>query len=426
MDRKQFYYKRKVTANDLNEMQEYIQDAIRAVSADMGLWGSFSGLLLNQLVTPSTSITVDLGGAYSGSVGKRIAVPTQQTLDCSVDYLGATTYTDMASGYGRWLGIFLTYAEVESDPQVDGLGATVNFEIAESFALKVYKGSSDIVANKATLARPGTVTGEIKLGDVWMERDNPNIITADIDYTERQDLYRETILGTDVSGGTFKEFITSIAAVVNSIATSDLTVDSDIIPDTDAAYDLGSGAARFKDLNLSGDAAVQDISAREITVTDEINLPGAGKKLRSPYVSTADQLKRVIPWHAGSSGDSGTLTWEPSSTRVQNVVAGANWYIPIILPPGTTLIGVYLDCEAVNSNLGEITGTLKKHDYATPGDTTIGTAQSSSSTRSGVSITGLPVVIGDDGYYVMVVNCVSTGDKIYGMRIFFKTEYWPI
>ena len=77
----------------------------------------------------------------------------------------------------------------------------------------------------------------------------------------------------DYKGSIFGDDSTVLVNAVNSSINLDGTVKGNIIPDTDLAYDIGSGSARFNDLYLSGssiflgDAVINSVGTA-------VNLPG--------------------------------------------------------------------------------------------------------------------------------------------------------
>ncbi len=136
-DRVDFYFRQRVTEAELDLAFALLEKADRDLAADLNIYGIVSGAVPAPHA-PVPDLTVDLTAparAYD-NLGQRMFFGTGQTVDCAVDLVGIPT--DVATvGNERWLGIFLRFKRLLSDPRTDGNSQQVFFRRDESFELVV-------------------------------------------------------------------------------------------------------------------------------------------------------------------------------------------------------------------------------------------------------------------------------------------------
>jgi hypothetical protein len=182
-DRVDFYFRQRVTEAELDLAFVLLEKADRDLAADLNIYGIVSGAVPAPL-SPVPDLTVDLtapGRAYD-NLGQRMFFGTGQTVDCAVDLVGIPT--DVATvGNERWLGIFLRFKRLLSDPRTDGNSQQVFFRRDESFELVVRQAAEGAigVAPKAALQ-----ADELLLCDVRRRPGQTQILGSDLDSSRRQ------------------------------------------------------------------------------------------------------------------------------------------------------------------------------------------------------------------------------------------------
>jgi hypothetical protein len=160
-DRVDFYFRQRVTEAELDLAFALLEKADRDLAADLNIYGIVAGAVPAPH-SPVPDLTVGLTAparAYD-NLGQRMFFGTGQTVDCAVDLVGIPT--DVATvGNERWLGIFLRFKRLLSDPRTDGNSQQVFFRRDESFELVVRQAPEGAigVAPKAALQVLGYITG---------------------------------------------------------------------------------------------------------------------------------------------------------------------------------------------------------------------------------------------------------------------------
>jgi len=182
-DRTDFYFRQRVTEAELDVAFELLEKADRDLAADVGIYGIISGAEPTPHA-PVPDLTVDLtapGRAYD-NLGQRIFFGTGQIVDCSVDHAGLPTEVLLA-GQERWLGVFLRFERLLSDPRTDGNSQQVFFRRDESFEIVVRQGAP---AAAGVAAKVPLQPDELLICDVRRSNGQTQILAADIDSSRRQ------------------------------------------------------------------------------------------------------------------------------------------------------------------------------------------------------------------------------------------------
>jgi hypothetical protein len=182
-DRVDFFFRQRVTEAELDLAFELLEKADHNLASDLSVFGVIAGAIPTQHA-PLADLTLDLTGsarAYD-RLGQRIFFGTGQRVNLAVDLTGIPTEVPLA-GQERWVGVFLRFKRLKSDPRTDGNSQQVFFRQDESFELVVRQAPAGPI--NASL-RPALVDDELLLCDVKRKPGQTQILTADIDVTRRQ------------------------------------------------------------------------------------------------------------------------------------------------------------------------------------------------------------------------------------------------
>jgi hypothetical protein len=182
-DRADYYFRQKVTEAELDLGFELLEKADRNFAADLGIYGVVSGAVPAPH-SPVADLSIDLtapGRAYD-NLGQRIFFGTGQTVSCAVDLVGLPTDVSSA-GNERWLGVFLRFRRLLSDPRTDGNSQQVFFRRDESFELVVRQAPEGAVGSAPRVALQ---PDELLVCDVRRRPGQTQIVAADIEITRRQ------------------------------------------------------------------------------------------------------------------------------------------------------------------------------------------------------------------------------------------------
>lgn len=180
-DRLQYYFRQKVSEAELNLGFELLEEADRRLASDIGIVGILAGAVPVPH-EPVADMSIDLNApvrAYD-SLGQRIFIGTGQTVDCSVDFQGIPTKV-LVDGQARWLGVFLRFDRLNSDPRIDGNSAPLYFRQDESFKLIVRQGAAAAAPTKVPLA-----PDELLICDIYLKAGITQITRTYIDSSRRQ------------------------------------------------------------------------------------------------------------------------------------------------------------------------------------------------------------------------------------------------
>jgi hypothetical protein len=181
--RRDFFHRQRVTEAELDEAFTLLEQADRDLASDVGIHGVISGAVVVPH-SPVPDLTVDLtapGRAYD-RLGRRVFVAAGQTVDVSRDVNGLPTEVVQA-GQERWIGVYLRFARLMSDPRTDGNGQVVFWRRDEHFELVVRQGTA---APSGQAQRPPLAADELLLADIKRKFGQTAISAGDIDTARRQ------------------------------------------------------------------------------------------------------------------------------------------------------------------------------------------------------------------------------------------------
>ncbi|MCP3104245.1 hypothetical protein LZ198_35820 [Myxococcus sp. K15C18031901] len=182
-NRLDFFFRQRVTEAELDLAFSQLEQSDRNLASDLGVHGVISGAVPAPH-SPVANLSVDLtapGRAYD-NLGQRIFFGTGQTVDCAVDLSGIPTDVS-TSGSERWLGLFLRFTRLLSEPRTDGNSQQVYFRRDESFELVVRQAPEGPVGQAP---KPALQPDELLLCDVRRRPGQTQILAADLDTSRRQ------------------------------------------------------------------------------------------------------------------------------------------------------------------------------------------------------------------------------------------------
>lgn len=224
-DRRDYYFRQKVTEAELDAGFDELEQADRAITSDLGLIGVAVGMVVAQQVSPDLTVQVSGPGVIYDQTGQRITIPSTQNVNCAVDE-GALNTAVVTPGNSKILSIFAEFERALSDPRVDGNSATVYFVRAESFQFNVVAG---VEAGSPTA--PALRGDQILIADITLVHSQSTIVNGDISTTRRQWMFKTT--GIVVEKGSPEEALQALctflvtAGALNSIGA--LTGTSEIL-----------------------------------------------------------------------------------------------------------------------------------------------------------------------------------------------------
>ncbi len=178
-----FHFRQRVSEAELDLAFELLEQADRNLAADVRIYGVVSGAVPSPH-SPVANLSIDLSAPGCGydRLGQRVFFGTGQTVDCSVDLSGIPTDVSSA-GNVRWLGVFLRFRRLLSDPRTDGNSQQIYFRRDESFELVVRQAAE---GPSGTASRVALQADELLVCDVLRRPGQTQIIASDINTTRRQ------------------------------------------------------------------------------------------------------------------------------------------------------------------------------------------------------------------------------------------------
>lgn len=190
MNRKDFYFRQRVTEAELDAAFQDAEDADRKLAYDHA-YGVVSGAGVSQKAG-SPNISVDVAGpaVIYDKLGQRINFGSGQNVDLTVDSLGVSTAV-AGGANSKIVSVYAKFTRSLTDPRVDGNGATVYHSRAESFSFVVKQGT------EAVSPTPPALDSEyILLADVTRTFGQTSIVNANISTTRREHWAPQILGGT--------------------------------------------------------------------------------------------------------------------------------------------------------------------------------------------------------------------------------------
>lgn len=232
-NRRDFYFRQKVTEAELDGALNELEAADRALASDLGLVGVAAGLAVAQQLVPNLTVQVSGPGVAYDQTGQRCYIPSTQTVDCSVDESALNTAV-VTPGNSRILSVFIEFDRALSDPRVDGNSNTVYFVRAESYRFNVAMG-----AEAVSPTAPALRSDQILLADITLAFGASSIVDANISTTRRQWMFKTTT-GTAVAVGSAEEAIQVLADAIDAAIDASTSALNDHINDATDAHDASA------------------------------------------------------------------------------------------------------------------------------------------------------------------------------------------
>lgn len=289
MRKRDWRYRETVQESTLDSVFDYVEEAINRILTDQGLYGVFAGLSVTEDSPTGLDVVVSTGTARDQD-GNRIRVPSPQTVDCSVDYLGAST-TVSTVGQGKWLSLYLVFDRDLQDPQTDGNGDNVYVDIVPAYAWKVVQG-----AEAALPSKPALLSDAILLCDIALSYGQTAIVTANFDTDRRMVPFKKSGAPLAINAVSLDAVLTQILGVINPHITG--------AGQNHGAGDIGyNGSPSFADgvTNIGNSGTVEDAIDALVTLLAEKASTPAGDDLigvrqdatQSPTLSAGTLRERL-------------------------------------------------------------------------------------------------------------------------------------
>ncbi|SDF27411.1 hypothetical protein [Myxococcus virescens] len=209
-NRLDFFFRQRVSEAELDLAFAQLEQADRNLASDLGVHGVISGAVpAPHAPVPNLSVDLTAPGRAYDNLGQRIFFGTGQTVDCAVDLSGIPTDVS-TSGSERWLGIFLRFTRLLSEPRTDGNSQQVYFRRDESFELVVRQAPEGPVDQAP---KPALQPDELLLCDVRRRPGQTQILAADLDTSRRQAFIFARGTSVAVESGTWDVLSPSSATV---------------------------------------------------------------------------------------------------------------------------------------------------------------------------------------------------------------------
>ena len=302
---------------------------------------TFNGSQLGVTGTVNASSTVTGSAVHTGAEGSAIRV-TSNTIS------GPATITLDPAGVGDNTGKVV----IAGDFQVDGTTTTVNsttVEVTDKNILIANGAANDAAANGGGItieSGEGNKTFQFEAtGDNLGSSENLNVASGKVFKVNNVDTLSATTLGSAVVNSSLTNVGTLTALTVSGNAsiegnvdlgnaTSDTITatgrfDSDLVPSTDGARDLGSSSLEWQDLFIDGTAHIDTLDVDEnagiignATVGGTLGVTGEST-LASAKVSDLTSGRVVLAGTDGAIEDSGNLTFNGSLLNVTGAVTSS-------------------------------------------------------------------------------------------------------
>ncbi|MCP4602369.1 MAG: hypothetical protein GY847_17950 [Proteobacteria bacterium] len=296
-----WFFRQRVTEAELDLAFELLEKADRDLAADLGIYGIVSGAEPVQH-TPVPDLTIDLtapGRAYD-HLGQRIFFGADQRVDCSIDHTGIPTEVS-TSGNERWLGVFLKFDRLLSDPRTDGNSQQVFFRRDESFQIKVVQAPEGPIGSAPKVP---LVEDELLVCDVRRTAGQTQIFEVDIDTSRRQVF----VFATGEAVEIISELWNVLQPAVNNVQAALDSVDEilsghfDGADNRHTAGDIDYASHGFVEADNVQDAideAIDDLSS-SVSGTPGASLIGADSVTGTPKALPASNvdshLSQLLTW----------------------------------------------------------------------------------------------------------------------------------
>lgn len=207
-DRKDWYYKQRVTEAEMDEADTALEAADRAIAKDIMGYGFLvngtNPATVEERAVPDLNVLVNQLLGYS-KLGERVAndrsayqaasllgTSAPYTVDLSVDEVSAAT-TVASPGNEKTITIFVKFHRHESEPRTDGNGDPINWKRDESIQFNVVQSAEATLGN--SVPAPAR-SDELILADITRIYGQTAFLNADIDQSRRENFVLNILHGS--------------------------------------------------------------------------------------------------------------------------------------------------------------------------------------------------------------------------------------
>ena len=390
MKRYDFYYKRLVTENDLDQAWDAAEKADQDIVADLGLNGVVKGAGVEQVSpTPNLSVSVSSGTVYD-TEGRRIRVASTQLVNMATDENGVATIPAPGSGFVRYLSLFIKFNRTLSDPKLDGNNTTVFFQRDESFEFNVVAGVQNTDPAVQQTARPALRPGEVLLADILVSAGQNQIINANIDVSRRQDLINYSGASVDFRGLAINEALVAMGTSLDTYTARLDGIEDEVDLLTDVRTDLDAHIAP------TGPAAHAD---NKISTTASSGFP-----IPLTSVTVADKFEEVQDKVNASLVRERFSKWDRFTLSNTTVSLGNQYAPPKLLPGQNGALFTDVDGSIAAFGSGSYVHKIRVFNDEMDGISVACTGQSPSYTAFGADVGGSATVY----QYARPITSIST------------------
>lgn len=180
-----WYFRQKVTSDEMKDFQDAPDEFVKQLTADLlGNGFSEAGEVVEN--DPTADFTVDVRPIGSGQIrgrtsdGERIMIPSKQDVDCSVDE-ASNPVTLPGAGNEKYITVLVGFGRFESDARIDGNGLPVNYLLEDGWEFTVIQGSEDTIGAAVVPSDPED--GRLILCDILLGEATTTITNSMIDLT---------------------------------------------------------------------------------------------------------------------------------------------------------------------------------------------------------------------------------------------------
>jgi hypothetical protein len=211
MNRRNFYFRQPVTATEMNDTFDEVENASLNSVLDHDLVGVIDGLEVTEDSPADMTVNIAAGVAYN-KLGKRMFIPGIQNRQVDQDSDGSPTSV-IGVGNEKWLSVFLRYDILEEDQRTDGNGDTIFFEQNDFFEIRVVQASE---APIGTAPRPSLNSEDILLADIRLTQGQSTVTNASISNTRREWRFSVTSGSTSIQAGTTNDAVSAIVPILET------------------------------------------------------------------------------------------------------------------------------------------------------------------------------------------------------------------
>jgi len=186
VNRYDFYFEQLVTEGQMDQAFEWAEEADwlirqtailgREVSGD-ARGAIHTGCNVTENAAPDLNVIVE-SGTCTDPTGRHVSWSSDQLIDCSVDYLAASTAV-VGVGNQKYLGLFALWNRSLTDPVSDGNGLTVYFQQFDSYEIRVVQGTEAVSPSLVN-----TPSDAIRLANILLGYGTTQILNADITFDD--------------------------------------------------------------------------------------------------------------------------------------------------------------------------------------------------------------------------------------------------